>query len=534
MFKKKDASMKEKKQNRKTKPVSEIKTRKKLPGWVILPILAVVVLVFFGVSKLSGGSKEEQLRVVKAETGDIKQVYNTSGIVESEMVKGFYSPVHAPGAVNNVKTGSSVNAGDMLVTFDTTNLERDNAQSQLNIQAARYTNQDAVIQSDRAAASAAQAEASAAASVQNLKNQIAAKEVELNELYAQAEAEAVQLEQSQAEIADLQSQITQLGEALNVNEKSQIDMQTKIDTAVSEEEKNTYRNALGELEKEHLDLVNAKTGKEAELSGRMNSTASGTAQLISAGEQELEALKSSLLTAESSAQAGVSSGLTDAQRKNMQVSENLAELAGLSTEELLTKGKEGIKAEFDGVIADTKLDAAGTVMQGGELFTLVSNQEVGVKLEVSAGDFDNLVIESKADIKIGQNSYRGTLKSVDKIAVTNEKGNPVIGAEIHIDNPDENICIGVNAKVSITVAEKEKVLCIPSEVVNTSADGDFVYVIRNGIVEKQTIELGIASDSKVEVVKGLKKGDQVVSDTSDDIKEGMKAFGIAENAAAEE
>ena len=66
------------------------------------------------------------------------------------------------------------------------------------------------------------------------------------------------------------------------------------------------------------------------------------------------------------------------------------------------------------------------VVQGGELFTLASTKEVCVKLEVSANDFDNLVIGSSADIKIGQYSYQGTLKSVNKIAVLNQKGNPVI------------------------------------------------------------------------------------------------------------
>ena len=533
MFKKSKESVEDKK-NKKEERITERKPKKKLPGWVILPILAVICLLFFGVSQLAGASEEEQLHVTQAQREDIRQVYHTSGIVESEKTKVFYSPVNAPVENNYVKVGSTVKAGDILVTFDTTNLERDNEQSQLNIQSARYSNQDTIAQSERAAASAAQAEQQAAASVQSLENQIAAKEAELNELYAQAEAEAAQAEQNQTEITNLQSQIAQLDEALNENEKNQIDVQTKIETAVSEEEKNTCRNLLGELEKEHLDLSNAKAGKENELSGKLNTSASETAQLIQAGEQELEALKSSLTSAEGSAQTGVSTGLTDAQRKNMQVSENLAELAGLSTEELLAKGKEGVRAEFDGVIADTKLDASGMVVQGGELFTLASTKEVCVKLEVSANDFDNLVIGSSADIKIGQYSYQGTLKSVNKIAVLNQKGNPVIGAEIHVDNPDENICIGVSAKVELAVADKEMVLCIPSEVVYTSADGDFVYVLRDGIVEKQEIELGIASDSKVEVVKGLQVGDKVVSDTSDNIREGMKASAIIEEAVSEE
>ena len=98
-----------------------------------------------------------------------------------------------------------------------------------------------------------------------------------------------------------------------------------------------------------------------------------------------------------------------------------------------------------------------------ELFTLVDNKSVNVILEVPANDFDNLVSGSKATIKIGKSSYKGTLVSVDKIALPNEKGNPTIGAKIRIDNADDDIVIGVSGKVAITVDEKKNVVCLPNE-----------------------------------------------------------------------
>ena len=122
------------------------KERKKLPGWFIFPILGVLVLVFFVLSKLMGGgeAKSTEMDVAVVEREDIKSVYNTSGTVESGKTKVFYSPVNAPVKICNAKVGTAVKAGDILVTFDTTNLERDNQRSELDVLSAKYSNQDAL------------------------------------------------------------------------------------------------------------------------------------------------------------------------------------------------------------------------------------------------------------------------------------------------------------------------------------------------------------------------------------------------------
>ena len=113
--------------------VNDETNRKKLPGWIILPILACVVLIFFIVSRLSAGEGTEQLTVVTVERGDIRQTYLASGTVESQRTKVFYSPVNAPVNQCTAKVGSAVKKGDLLVAFDVTNLERDNQQSELNV-----------------------------------------------------------------------------------------------------------------------------------------------------------------------------------------------------------------------------------------------------------------------------------------------------------------------------------------------------------------------------------------------------------------
>ncbi len=509
--------------------------KKKLPGWAILPILAGVTLICFGASKVFGeDTKSTQLRVVKARKESVKEIYNTSGTVVSEKSKTFYSPVNAPVKKNKAKVGEAVKKGDTLITFDTTNLNRDNQTSRLNTLSAQYTNQDVKEQSGRAKKSAEKAKKQEKTMISELNSQIEKKQSEIKKLEKQVRDTTKKSSEIAGRNQDIQKKMKENldNQSICKAKKENAERQLENMDDSSEEsgdlkvqyvkEAEDATNEISRLEREYRTLEQ----ESEQLGGGAGADSSTAAQSLAQAKQELESLKSSLTQAKSSSQTSAETTPTDAQLKNMKVSEDLAQLAELTAKELLQKGEEGIKAEFDGIISDVKTAEGSDAVQGGELFTLVSNQDVCVELEVSAGDFDNLITGNKAVITIGRRIYHGTLKSVNKIAIANEKGNPVIGAKLQIDDPDEDIYIGVSAKVNLTVAEKDDVLCLPNEVINTASDGDFVYIIKDGTVRKRKVEVGVASSGMSEIVFGISEGDEVISEMSDDIKEGMKATGI--------
>lgn len=513
--------------------------RKKLPAWSIVPILGAVVLVSFGLSKIFGeNAKAVTFHVVEARRESVKESFNTSGTVVSGKSKTFYSPVNAPVKENRARVGEAVKKGDKLIVFDTANLDRENRTSQLNTLSAKYTNQDAKEQSGRAAESMEKAKKQEKAVISELKSQIKKKESEIKKLKKTAQEAAGKSKENMRKVSELQKKMADNLDSQSTcktkRENAERQLENMGDTAPDIEqtkeqlvkEAEDATNEIGRLEREYraLEQELKKLGGDADSAAPGGS--SSAAQALEQAKQELKSLKSSLTQAENSRQTGADTRLTDAQLKNMKVSENIAQLAELTTEELLKKGKEGIKAEFDGIIADVKAQEGSDAVQGGELFTLVSNRDVGVELEVSAGDFEKLVPGGEAAVTIGRHNYQGTLESVNKIALENEKGNPVIGARVRIDNPDDDICIGVSAKINMTVAEKKDVLCLPNKVINTASDGEFVYIIQDGTVEKRKVEVGIMSTSMSEIVSGVKEGDQIVSDMSDSIKEGMKATAI--------
>lgn len=545
---------------------SAAKKKKKLPGWVILPVIGVLALAGVLLSLVLKPAKAPAtLTVVSVKKGDVAEEYTTSGTVESESKKTFFSPVNATVQSLNAKVGQAVKEGDLLLSFDTSDLEMNNQQSELNLEAAKAGNQSTVEQADQSASIASKNQAAINEQISGTKEKIKAKQAEVDQLNADVKQEQgnissayqdfeSQKKQKQEELAALKAECDAAKSKLDKNaailnnQNAELESkQTKLNNFPSDgsDEKRQeliddiikLPDLIAETKNTAIELQAAYDSNLQSYNNALNAYASlsfsdvsGTAvQKLAAAQTELSSLQAALEQLEASAGSSSTAKITDGQYKSMKIQENLAELAKLSAEELVALGKQGIHAEFNGIVSDVQTAEGTAAMQGGALFTLVSNTEVSVRLEISSNDFDKLKAGSKATIKIGDNTYRGTLTSIDKIATTNLKGNPVIGAEVHIDNPDENIYIGVSSKVTLSVAESKDVLCLSNEVVNTGTDGDFVYVIRDGKLKKQMVELGIASNSVVEIKGGLKEGDEVITDVTSSLEEGMTAIGVADS-----
>lgn len=518
------------------------KKKKKLPNWVIVPVIGGIVVVaviasqFTSKEKKAGGTVE----VVEVVRGDVKEIYNVSGTVDSEKKKVFYSPVNAPVSQLRAKVGQAVKAGDLLVAFDTSDLEKNNQKAQMDLQSAVNTNQSAREQADRSASEAAKAAADAQAAagaaraqaeqqIASVESQISAKSQQMASLEQSVKDEITANQTLQPQLDEWNAQkaanLERIAVLYGEIEKIRIDL---ADENLSEEDKKRLQTQRDEKFLEVSEKEGANAALDAQIAQVSAQIQTGSQQAYAQIQQEVQALQAQAeqlrasISVETPSASIPDTSLTQGQINNMAITENLAELAVLSSEELMAKARDGIKADFDGVISDVKTMEGGTAVAGGELFTLVSNQDVNVKLEIPASDFDKVEVGSKAVVKIGKYKYDGVVESIDKIAVPNTKGNPVIGANVKIQNPDENIYIGVAAKLTMTVAEEKDVLYLPNENVNTSTEGDFVYVVQSGVVKKKAVELGITSNSKVEIKSGLKEGDKVVADTFGTVEEGMK------------
>lgn len=495
-------------------------------------VLAIGLIALVGSMNSKGKDAAPSVEVVSVGTGNVTQEVDATGNVESEQKKTFYSPVNGTIQTMTAEAGDSVDAGKSIIGFNLEDLEAENQEAQLTAKSGELDIKDAQEQASTAANKVAEAQAA----IPGLESQIEEKQNQINSLRqqiadaqtnAQNDAQA-QIEQAQAEAkaaydaavaaADQEYQKA-LDEYNNVTKKDYdqklSDFKTKIDSGTAaESELEDYRyllnNPPAEPVKKEVNQADYSVSTDG-LSGTVTADTSDLQAQMETASSDLAQLQSDLASKKAIAENDTA-GLTDAAREKMTITSNLSELKSKNLQELLEEGRKGIQAEFKGVISDAKVTQGATVTQGMELFTLQSTQDVCVEANVSKYDFDKVKEGQKAEITLGDKKYKGTVDKVSKIAIPNEKGTPLIGVSVHIDNPDDDIFIGVEAKVTIQASEAKNVPVLPVEVVNIGKEGSFCYVVNKGKIEKKDIETGVTSDSMVEVKSGLKKGDQVIKD----------------------
>ena len=244
------------------------------------------------------------------------------------------------------------------------------------------------------------------------------------------------------------------------------------------------------------------------------------AELEKAGNTLAE-LQSRLSSQQAVAEADPSA-VTAEEKEKMEITNNLSELDQMSAQELVEAAKKGITADFNGVITKVSVVEGAMTALGTELFTLQNTDKINVNINVSKYDYDKLKEGQSADITLAGKTYEGEVTSISHVATQNEKGASLISADVRIKNPDADIFLGVDAKVTIHAEEADDVVVLPSEVVNIGKDGSFCYVIENGVITRRDITTGISSDDYVEVTAGIKEGEEVIRDLGS-LEEGMQA-----------
>ena len=502
-------------EKKKNKAAGGRKRKKKIP----LIVAAALVVVFGGysvVNSVIAKNTPAQVNTITAAKGSVEETISTSGKVNSEQSRTYYAPVGAVITEMNVSLGDVVEEGQQLVTFDTSDLEAQKTKAELDASASANGYRSTQYQSDKK---------------QSEYNEAVIGLDELKVLAAGQEQYVQGLKYNLED--DIQNKKEDLQEWLNkLNLELEI-QNNKLSEPRSEESRERIQETIQNLN----ESIRSTSNEINDLS--MSDEMKEKQRIIDAEQKKLDDMKEEISRREgkeSSSEAGIVDPYAKQQQAdNMQSARITAEEAA----EKLAKGQEGVKAEFGGIVtkiatmsSSANASAGGgllegaTVSEGTELFTIESNQQVKVDISITKYDLAKIAVGQKADITIADQKYEGEVTKINKVAANNAQGSPVVGVEVHINNPDSGIYLGVEAQVVIHTNSAQDVITLPVEIVNTDRNGDFCYVVENGVVTMRRITTGISSDTDVEVTDGLKEGDLVVYDMTGSVTEGMSVVAV--------
>lgn len=460
------------------------KRRKHKKAPVIIAAAVVILAVFWMVSRSTEGTSASVSTVLPVR-GDLQDSVSTSGTVESEEVKVIYAPADGTLGSVRVEAGDAVKAGDLLADYDMEEAERALRQSALQLEKSN-------------------------AGYESVYAESAQNQSKLNEAN-------INLEVLNQQIADNEAYLKKLQDTL---EKSQRDTSNAL---AAENYNLTEKLKTLDPESEEYSQVSSQLSKNNYLQ-QIASSSDYVAQMQAeiAEVQEIiadcEEYKARMESQKSSSEAGI---LSSYDKIQYEADKELAAMSYEEAEEEYYAAESGITAEFDGIITESSAVSGAAVARGMQLMTLESSENIKVSFNATKYDVEKLEVGQKAQVTISGNVYEGEVSKIDRMAVKNASDTPVVGAEIHILDADDKIILGIDAKIVIYTDKAENALLIPVEAVNADKEGDFLYVVEDGVVVRKSIVCGISTDTYTEVLEGITEDDLIILTSSSDLEEGM-------------
>ena len=484
-----------------------MKKRKKKVIKIVAGVLVVVIIAGIFIGSRNQGTTAIPVYTQQAFTGEISSELDTSGTVKAENTITYFAPTGTKIAGVQVQAGDVVKKGDMMVCFDEETLAYAQKQSELE-QRISATDYSATVQTNQ----------EQQAKLAQAQSDIASLEI--------------QKENYEKYIDDLTNGIT------DVTALRKADLYADIYSV--EKEINNYDLAMQTpTEDTDMDaLLRKKTEKTNELNKLQNElsmlsdykTSYGWEDLLTQAKKDLADVETKLQEAKADKSSAEASIVNDGKIASSQLTQEKTKLTVQDAQNKYQEALNGIVADYDGVVTDLSATQGATVQEGTQLLVLESYDEICVEFQASKYDLENLAIGQKAVIDISGKAYEGTVTKINKMATPNSSGVPMVAARVHIDNPDSNVYLGIEARLKITTAQRQDALLVPVEAVNIDNDGNFCYIIENGALVKKYITTGISSSDYIEVTDGLSEKEEVVTSAVMDmnLEEGMEVTPMSE------
>jgi len=281
-----------------------------------------------------------------------------------------------------------------------------------------------------------------------------------------------------------------------------------------------------------------------------------------ASDAELEKAKASFLQSEGSYEAQ-KSAVIQAEESLKEAEENLA--------------KTEIDAPFDGTITALNVELSERVLgssfsQGTHLMTVADLSRMEATVEVDENDVVLVALGDTADITIdafGDRKFKGVVTQIGNSAIATGAGSQeeVVNFEVKIRLLDKEPKLrpGMSCDAQIKTETKQNVLSVPIQSVTARMPKELgafgkrrrkeeaakvpmqekktkmkerkpqevVFVVQKDTVEMRKVKTGISDESYIEIVRGLKEGETVVSGPyraiSKELKSGSKVVIKKEN-----
>jgi HlyD family secretion protein len=452
--------------------------------------------------------------------GNIEETVSATGNVVAERQATLAFASNGEIAEVLVEEGQAVEAGQVLARLDTESLEWQVTRSQASLDTAEARleqAQEPASEEDLASAQAAldnaianYEEVEAGPSAQDLASAQAALDSAI------ANYNQVKAGPTEADLASARATLESARASLQQAQAAYDRIKDRPDAAMRQESLN-LQNATIEVERAQANYdaaANHPTGSE--LASAAAQVAQAEATLAAQQERPTESELASAAAQVAQAQASLAQLLERPKPEDVAVYQAQVDEAAVALAQAQSELKDAaLVAPFDGTILTVQVQAGEWATPGAPAIVLAATESLVLAVNVDEVDVAQLADGQMAYLSFDAIKGEQVTGSVTRIAPssTNVSGAVAYAVEVSFAPGKLPVRLGMTANVDMVVASAKDALLVPNRAIEADREAGRYYVQRQnagGSVERLEVQIGLRTESQMQILDGLEEGDRLV------------------------
>lgn len=170
-----------------------------------------------------------------------------------------------------------------------------------------------------------------------------------------------------------------------------------------------------------------------------------------------------------------------------------------------------IYAPLSGIVTKAAPNVGQNVSAADLIAQIVDETEYVFEAEVDESDLGRVKLGQSAEVTLNSypdQTFKAAVSEITTTTETTDSGATVVIVKLALGKPAINFVSGLNGQADIITDQVSNVLVIP---IDALMENDEVYIKKGETYEKVKLEIGLRSDTEVEVKSGIAVGDQIVT-----------------------
>jgi membrane fusion protein (multidrug efflux system) len=199
----------------------------------------------------------------------------------------------------------------------------------------------------------------------------------------------------------------------------------------------------------------------------------------------------------------------------------LKNLQGQTDQQAATVAKKTLRVPFDGRLGISNVNPGQYLNVGDKVTSLQTMDPIYIDFYLPQQDVAHLKLGQPVNVKSDSfpgKTFTGKITTIEPAIDTSTRN---IEVEATLANPNYQLTPGMFATATVTVGTPENFMTLPQSAITFNPYGDIVFIVKekgkddNGkpilIVNQAFVTTGDTRGDQIQILKGVKAGDEVVS-----------------------